>query len=144
MANILLVEDSKFQRISTARDLQRAGHSITCAMDGDEALLLARAQPPDLILLDMLLPKMSGLDLLKALKADPATHAIPVIVLTGLSAKNAERLLIDGASSFFEKSLLAVENGSGKLHSAIADALKMKKDETSKQADPAPPRAQNA
>ena len=67
---ILLVEDSKFLRLATERALTRAGYQMSSAVDGDEALLLAHANLPDLILLDMLLPKMSGPDVLKALKLD--------------------------------------------------------------------------
>jgi CheY-like chemotaxis protein len=64
---------------------------MSFAGDGDEALLMAGEKLPDLILLDMMLPKMSGPGLLKALKKEPATDAIPVVVLTGLSQANAER-----------------------------------------------------
>jgi CheY-like chemotaxis protein len=87
---ILLDEDSKFLRVATGRALTRAGYEMSFAGDGDEALLIAGEKLPDLILLDMMLPKMSGLEVLKALKKDPATAAIPVIVLTGLSEINAD------------------------------------------------------
>jgi CheY-like chemotaxis protein len=59
----------------------------------------------------MLLPKPSGPDVLKALKLDPATAAIPVVVMSGLSQKNAARLEKDGAFAFLEKSELALEQG---------------------------------
>ena len=99
---ILLVEDSKFLRLATGRALTRAGYEMSFAGDGDEALLMA-AELPDLILLDMMLPKMSGPDVLKALKKEPKTAAIPVVVLTGLSQTNAERLRGDGAFAFLTK-----------------------------------------
>jgi len=124
MARILLVEDSKFQQIATGRALQRVGHTLFSAGDGDAALLIARKETPDLILLDMMLPKRSGEDVLKALKADPATKSIPVIVLTGLSQKNANRLVADGATSFFEKSLMHQEKGEDQLRLAIDRVLK--------------------
>jgi PleD family two-component response regulator len=57
---ILLVEDSKFLRIATERILTKAGYRVICAGDGDEALVLAGSSVPDLIVLDMLLPKLSG------------------------------------------------------------------------------------
>src|SRR5256885_1165936 len=82
---ILLVEDSKFLRKATGRALTRAGYEMTFAADGAEALLIAKDKRPDLILLDMMLPKMSGLKVLRELKKEPATEAIPVVVLTGLS-----------------------------------------------------------
>jgi CheY-like chemotaxis protein len=108
---ILLVEDSKFLRLATERAMARAGYEVTSAADGEEALRLAREKLPDLILLDMLLPKMSGPDVLKALKLDPATSAIPVVVMSGLSQKNAAKLEKDGAFAFLEKSELALDQG---------------------------------
>ena len=124
MLKILLVEDSKFLRIATERALARAGYSVISAADGQEALRLARQDHPDLILLDMLLPKMTGPEVLKALKEDPITGPIPVIVLSALSQKNASRLQGDGALVFFEKSSLELEKGSQKLLAALAEVLK--------------------
>ena len=100
---ILLVEDSKLLRLATGRALARAGYEMLFAGDGDEALLMASEHHPDLILLDMMLPKMSGLEVLKALKKDPANASLPVVVLTGLSQTNAERLCGDGAIAFLTK-----------------------------------------
>jgi CheY-like chemotaxis protein len=121
---ILLVEDSKFLRISTERALARAGYAVSTAIDGEEAVQFARERLPDLILLDMLLPKMSGPDVLKALKKDPATSEIPVVVLTGLSQKNATRLQDDGAFAFLEKAELSLEKGSQALLAALDDIIK--------------------
>jgi CheY-like chemotaxis protein len=106
MTKILLVEDSKFLRLTVERALARAGYEMSSAADGEEALRMAREKLPDLILLDMLLPKISGPDVLMALKKDPLTMAIPVVVITGLSLKNAARLQEDGAVAFLEKSEL--------------------------------------
>jgi CheY-like chemotaxis protein len=116
---ILLVEDSKFLRISTGRALARAGYEMSFAGDGDEALLIAAEKLPDLILLDMMLPKMSGLEVLKALKKEPATATIPVVVLTGLSQTNAERLRGDGAFAFLTKADLALDQGAEPLLAAV-------------------------
>jgi len=123
MAKILLVEDSKFLRLATERALSRAGYEMSSAADGDEALLLARAKLPDLILLDMLLPKKSGLDVLRALKQDPLTKGIPVVVLTGMAQKNAARLREDGAAGFLEKSTLELEKGAERLLLAVREIL---------------------
>ena len=124
MTRILLVEDSKFLRLATERALARAGYEMSSASDGEEALRVAREKLPDLILLDMLLPKMSGPDVLKALKQDASTRAIPVVVMTGMSQKNAARLQEDGAFGFLEKSALELDKGSGKLLTAVAEILK--------------------
>lgn len=123
MIRILLVEDSKFLRLATERALTRAGYQMSSVADGDEALRLAHVDLPDLILLDMLLPKMSGPDVLKALKLDPATRSIPVVVMTGMSGKNAARLQEDGAIAFLEKSALELDKGSGKLLTALEGIL---------------------
>jgi CheY-like chemotaxis protein len=124
MMKILLVEDSKFLRLATERALVRAGYEVSSAGDGEQALRLAREKSPDLMLLDMLLPKMAGLDVLKALKRDPATARIPVVVLTGLSRANAERLSEDGACGFLEKSTLRLDQGSEGLLLAVERIFK--------------------
>ena len=115
---ILLVDDSKFLRLATGRALTRAGYEVSFAGDGDEALLMA-SDKPDLILLDMMLPKMSGLEVLKTLKKETATKAIPVVVLTGLSQTNAERLRRDGALAFLMKTDLALDQGAEPLLAAL-------------------------
>ena len=96
---------------------------MNSAADGDEALRQAREKMPDLTLLDMLLPKMSGPDVLKALKIDPVTKIIPVVVMTGMSPKNAGRLEQDGAIGFLEKSSLELDQGSEKLLAALKEIL---------------------
>ena len=68
---------------------------------------VANDKLPDIILLDMMLPKISGPEVLKTLKANPATMHIPVIVLTSLSQKNEEKLISEGAAAYFEKSTLS-------------------------------------
>jgi CheY-like chemotaxis protein len=121
MIKILLVEDSKFLRVATARALAKAGYDVIAAGDGEEAVVMAREKAPDLILLDMLLPKVSGPEVLKALKQNPVTSVIPVVVMTGLSQKNAARLLDDGAFRFLEKSDLALDKGAEKLLQALRE-----------------------
>jgi CheY-like chemotaxis protein len=123
MIKILLVEDSKFLRLATERALARAGYEMSSACDGDEALLMAPMKLPDLILLDMLLPKMSGLDVLKELKKNPVTKAIPVVVITGMAQKNEERLRQDGAAGFLEKSSLELDKGSDRLLTAVREIV---------------------
>ncbi len=123
MIKILLVEDSKFLRLTVERALARAGYEMSSAGDGEEALRLAREKSPDLILLDMLLPKVSGPEVLKTLKQDPLTKAIPVVVMTGMSQKNAARLQGDGAAGFLEKSALELDKGSEKLLAAVREIV---------------------
>ncbi len=124
---VLLVEDSKFLRVSTDRVLTAAGYEVVCAGDGEEALRLARQHVPHLILLDIMLPKVTGPDVLKALKNDRATAAIPVVMLTSLSHKNAKALEKDGAAGFVEKSDNMLGAGPESLVSAIEKILTLRK-----------------
>jgi two-component system, OmpR family, phosphate regulon response regulator PhoB len=124
MKKILLVEDSKFLRMATERALITAGYEVISAGDGERALVLAREHAPSLVLLDVMLPKMSGLDVVKALKKDPTTASIPVMMLTGLSQKNATQMEKDGASSFFEKSDSMLGKGPDSLVASVDRILK--------------------
>lgn len=124
VTKILLVEDSKFLRMATERALARAGYEVSTAVDGPNALEVAQREGPNLILLDMLLPKMAGPEVLKMLKKDPATAKIAVVVFTGLSQKNAIRLQHDGACAFLEKSELALDKSFEKLLAAIAKIVR--------------------
>jgi len=123
MKTILLIDDSRMMRTATERDLTRAGYRVISAADGEYGLQSARQISPDLILLDMLLPKVTGLDVLRALKADPATERIPVIVLTSLSKGNADRLIGEGAAAFLEKSDQTLQGSSAKLIQLIGTVL---------------------
>jgi CheY-like chemotaxis protein len=122
-SKVLLVEDSRFLRIANQRALCKAGFQVSTAADGAEALQVANAQLPDIILLDMLLPKISGLDVLKTLKRNPATMDIPVIVLTSLSQKNEEKLLQEGATAYFEKAALELDKSSDRLAAKVEAVL---------------------
>jgi CheY-like chemotaxis protein len=103
---ILLVDDSKAILHENERVLIEAGYEVVCAEDGDSALRLAHEQKPDLILLDMILPKMSGPDVLEHLKKDAATADIPVVVLSSLTEKNRPKLIEAGAEDYVEKNSL--------------------------------------
>ena len=122
-SKVLVVEDSKFIRMATERALSNAGYLVSTAADGEEALRAANDKLPDLILLDMMLPKVSGPEVLKALKENPATKHIPVIVLTSLSQKNEEKLLSEGAAAYFEKSALALDQNSSRLVDTVETVL---------------------
>ena len=123
-SKVLLVEDSKFLRMANERALPKAGFEVSTAADGEEALQVANDKLPDIILLDMMLPKISGPEVLKALKASPATMDIPVIVLTSLSQKNEEKLIHEGAAAYFEKSTLELDKGSDRLAATVETVLR--------------------
>jgi len=109
--NILIVDDSRLLRLSNERTLVKAGHNVTSAEDGEAGLRLALENKPDIIVLDMMLPKLSGQDVLRALRQNPGTSNIPVLVLSGLPQCNESKLISEGATAYFQKSGLLVENG---------------------------------
>ncbi len=82
MAKILLVEDNEMNRDMLSRRLVRNGYEVLIAIDGGEGLAKARAESPDLILMDMSLPGLDGWEATRQLKAEPGTRGIPVIALT--------------------------------------------------------------
>ena len=82
MAKILLVEDNEMNRDMLSRRLTRHGHAVTIAVDGQQALDLVHADPPDIVLMDMSLPVLDGWEATRRLRADPLTQHVPVIALT--------------------------------------------------------------
>jgi CheY-like chemotaxis protein len=111
MRTVLLVEDSKLLRVTREHILKKAGYLVLTAVDGVEALILAYENHPDLILLDLMLPRLDGTSVLRTLKADPVTARIPVVVVTALSEKNEKKLIKEGAAAFVEKgSLLTTDD----------------------------------
>jgi CheY-like chemotaxis protein len=109
---ILLIEDSKFMRVAVQRALTGAGYTVHTTDHGEAGLRAARETLPDLIVLDLVLPTISGLDVLKALKGDAITKSIPVIVLAALSEPTKEELLNAGAAACVENSKKLLENDS--------------------------------
>ncbi|MBI5844736.1 MAG: response regulator transcription factor [Deltaproteobacteria bacterium] len=91
--HILVVDDEEDIRLLLRFNLEREGHSVSAAATGEEALKLARQRVPDLVLLDLMLPGMSGLDAARAMKKDSSLERVPIIMLT---AKDAEADVVAG------------------------------------------------
>jgi CheY-like chemotaxis protein len=106
MLTILVVDDNLHLQIAFKKVLTSRGYRVELASDGEEGLRVARSLIPDVIVLDMMLPKLSGVDVLLALKGSVATKRIPVIALSGLPVTNEARLRRDGAVSYLQKSKL--------------------------------------
>jgi len=118
---ILLAEDDRFLRKSAGAMLRRQGFIVMATEDGEDALRLARTESPDLILLDVIMPKMQGFDVLRALKSDPHTSPIPVIILSNLGQESdsvAAREM--GALDYWVKSDLALEELALRVGQAIS------------------------
>lgn len=101
---ILIVEDEEHIRELIRFNLQNNGYEALAAADGLQGLEAARVNLPDLILLDLMLPKMDGLDVCRAIKADPATAGIPIIMLTARSGETDKVLGLElGADDYLTK-----------------------------------------
>lgn len=104
MATILLVEDNELNRDMLSRRLGRNGHEVILAGDGEQSIVLAREKRPDLILMDMSLPVLSGWDATRMLKADADTSRIPIIALTAHAmVKDREEALACGCDDYDTK-----------------------------------------
>lgn len=104
MARILLVEDDTFLASIISRELSSAGYAMDLASEGEAAFQQIKENAPNLILLDLLMPHMDGFQVLEKIKADPATSAIPVIVLSNLGdEKDIERAKKLGALDYYVK-----------------------------------------
>jgi CheY-like chemotaxis protein len=105
MAKILIVEDDPLMSRMYHKIFTFEKYEVEMAADGQEGIDKARAVKPTLILLDVMMPKMNGLEALEKLKADPATKAIPVVMLTNLAGQqDAETALSKGAVKYIVKS----------------------------------------
>lgn len=106
MAKVLIVEDNPANMALAIFLLQSAGHTVLSAADAEVGLRLARDEQPNLILMDIQLPGMDGLEATMLLKRDDATRTIPVIALTALAMKgDEERIRAAGCDSYIAKPL---------------------------------------
>lgn len=104
MAKILAVDDEPSIRKLVGATLKARGHEVIEAGDGEEALSLARVHKPDLVLLDVMMPGMTGLEVSQKLRADKATSSIPIMFLTAMGAFDSQlKALQDGSEDYVTK-----------------------------------------
>ena len=104
MSKILLVEDNEMNRDMLSRRLIRKGYEVVCAVDGAEGVAMVASEGPDLVLMDMSLPVMDGWEATRRIKADQATHTIPVIALTAHAMnEDRQKALASGMDDFLSK-----------------------------------------
>ncbi|HHW77274.1 MAG TPA: response regulator [Xanthomonadaceae bacterium] len=82
MARILIVDDSPTQTLSLAKILKKHGHDVLTAKDGAEGVEVAKAELPDLVLMDVVMPKVNGFQATRQITKNPATKHIPVVIVT--------------------------------------------------------------
>jgi two-component system, cell cycle response regulator DivK len=101
---ILYVEDNEFNLKIVRQLLSRTSYRLIEAVDGEQGVAKAQTELPDLILMDIQLPKLSGLDATRQLRADPKTAAIPIIVITSFALSgDSEKAKAAGASAYLAK-----------------------------------------
>jgi two-component system cell cycle response regulator DivK len=104
LKTVLYVEDNEFNRKIVRHLLARTSYRLLEATDGEAGVASARETRPDLVIMDIQLPKLSGLDATRQLRADPATAAIPVIVITSFAlAGDEEKAREAGAAAYLAK-----------------------------------------
>lgn len=117
---ILLIEDEPGQALAISTALSNAGYETATAGDGKEGLKKAEAENPDLILLDIVLPKMDGVAVLKELKKKSQTKDIPVIILTNLATGETMRETMEaGSTDYLVKTDYTLEELAGKIKKAL-------------------------
>jgi CheY-like chemotaxis protein len=118
---IMVAEDDRFLRNAAEATLRRQGFEVCTAADGEEALLLAGITLPDLILLDLIMPKLHGFEVLRKLKLDPATAHTPVIVLSNLGQESdIQQAMEYGAEAYFVKANLTLQDLVKKVEAALS------------------------
>ena len=126
MTKILAAEDDKLISNSLCDALKTAGYEPTPAYDGEEAVAKAKEILPDLVLLDIMMPKLDGISVLWELKADPNTAKIPVIVLTNIGdVETISKIVEAGAVDYLLKSDQSVDDIIQKVKDVLARTVKL-------------------
>jgi CheY-like chemotaxis protein len=108
MPKVLIADDEKFVTLLYKDMLEHAGFTVVVAADGVEALEMVKQERPDIVLLDLVMPRQDGFKVLAAIKSDPELQSIPVAVLSNLSQDDDERQARDlGALDYIVKVKLA-------------------------------------
>lgn len=122
MKKILFIEDESALQKSIGDVLEQAGYEVISALDGELGLRLAKTEKPDLILLDLILPKMRGFEVLEQLKGDLATKEVPVIILTNLeNMEDVNQALELGAMTYLVKTHYTLDEVVGKIKKALGE-----------------------
>ena len=117
---VLIAEDDFFIRDLYKVEAENQGFEVSAAADGKQALEIAKSESPDIILLDLMLPQVDGITVLKTLKADDSTKDIPVVVITNVEEPEREKQALElGANAY----LLKINNTPGSIISKVKDLI---------------------
>ena len=122
MKKILFVEDEPTLQKTFGEILKQEGYEMISALDGEIGLRLAKTKEPDLILLDLILPRVNGFEVLKKLKEDEATKDVPVIILTNLEGiGDVDKAIEMGATTYLVKAEYSLEEVVEKIKKALGE-----------------------
>ena len=119
MAKLLYIEDNETNRDMLSRRLSRRGYEVLLAVDGEDGIEVARAQTPDLILMDMSLPVLDGWEATRRLKAEPETSSIPIIALTAHAMAGDEAKAKEAGCDDYETKAIDIQRLLGKIEALI-------------------------
>ncbi len=122
MKKILFIEDEFTLQKTFAQILKEEGYEMISALDGEIGLRMAKSEKPDLILLDLILPRLHGFEVLKELKKDEKTKDIPIIILTNLErSEDIQKALELGATTYLVKANYSLEEVVKKVKNALGE-----------------------
>lgn len=111
MSTVLVVDDHPDLGTALVRLLKLSGHDAVAVMDGESALAFVHSTPPSMVILDAMMPGLSGYDVLAALRADPTTKALPVVMFSALSGAHARLKAMElGAQDYLVKSVATYDD----------------------------------
>ena len=123
MTTILIIEDNEMNRDMLSRRLERKGYKVLIAVDGEKGLEVARANTPDLILMDMSLPVVDGWEATRRLKADERLKHIPVVALTAHAMANDRDKALEAGCDDYDTKPIELARLLGKMEALLAAAL---------------------
>jgi CheY-like chemotaxis protein len=121
MPKVLLVEDNEMNRDMLSRRLVKKGYDVVMAVDGEEAVRMAAAERPDIILMDMSLPLIDGWEATRRIRRDPAIEAIPVIALTAHAMAGEREKALEAGCNEYDTKPIELPRLLGKIEALLAE-----------------------
>lgn len=123
MKKILFIEDEQTLQKTFGDILKQGGYEMISALDGEVGLRLAKSEKPDLVLLDLILPRLHGFEVLEKLKEDPETKKIPIIILTNLErTEDIDKAIELGATTYLVKTQYTLEEVIEKIKKVLGES----------------------